>query len=92
MNDLIYTYTHEMKKIQRTRLFYTHTALYLAINALLLTVNLATNPAYLWFIWPLIFWTKGLLLHAFSTFDKAPSASATQINTRIFTDGAKVQL
>jgi hypothetical protein len=75
MNDLTYTYAFELKKIQRIKLFYIHLALYLAINAILLTVNLATNPAYLWFIWPLLFWTKGLVLHALSTFDKSTAAT-----------------
>jgi hypothetical protein len=84
MNDMSYTHAYELKKIQRVKLFYTHTACYLIINSILLTANLAVNPAYLWFIWPLVFWTKGLLLHAFSTFDTSPSVPAEQLKANLF--------
>ena len=84
MNDLTHTYTHELKKIQRIKLFYTHAALYLLINAILLTINLATNPGYLWFLWPLLFWSKGLILHALSAFDKPDSVPAGQLDIDMF--------
>lgn len=84
MNRLILPYTCELKKIQKLKLFYTHATAYLIINTILLIINLATDPADLWFIWPLIFWTKGLILHAFSTFDKSPTVSAENITTEIF--------
>jgi len=48
--------------------FSIHLAAYLAVNALLVGVNLATSPKYLWFVWPLLGWGVGLLAHAFATF------------------------
>jgi hypothetical protein len=83
MNHLSYPYTEELKKVQKLKLFYTHTVAFLIINTLLLILNLAINPAYLWFLWPLLFWTKGLVLHAVSTFDKSPAVSVESISTHI---------
>jgi hypothetical protein len=83
MNDLTCIYNHELKKIHKLKLFYTHIAFYLIINTILLTVNLATDPSYFWFVWPLIFWTKGLILHAFSTFDKSATVSPEHIKSKV---------
>jgi hypothetical protein len=83
MNDLTCTYNQALKKIHKVKLFYTHTALYLTLNIILLTINLAINPDYLWFIWPLVFWTKGLVLHALSTFDKSTSMSPEHIKAEM---------
>lgn len=41
-----------------------HLAFYLAVNALLIVINLATSTAYLWFWWPLLGWGIGLGFHA----------------------------
>ena len=43
---------------------YIHLAVYLAVNALLIVINLATSTAYLWFWWPLLGWGIGLGVHA----------------------------
>jgi hypothetical protein len=48
--------------------FYIHLAAYLAVNALLVCVNLLTTPARLWFYWPLLGWGVGLLAHALAAF------------------------
>lgn len=41
-----------------------HLAVYAAVNALLIVINLVTTPGYHWFWWPLLGWGIGLGLHA----------------------------
>jgi uncharacterized membrane protein len=48
--------------------FYIHLTAYLAVNALLVGINLATTPGKLWFGWPLAGWGLGLLAHGLATF------------------------
>ena len=43
--------------------FYIHAAIFIAVNLLLVAINLATDPKTIWFIWPLIGWGLGLLGH-----------------------------
>jgi hypothetical protein len=80
MTHLTYPYTEELKKIHKLKLFYTHATIFLIINTLMFVLNLAINPAYLWFWWPLIFWTKGIVLHAVNTFDNSPAIPVENIN------------
>ncbi|MDW8076323.1 MAG: 2TM domain-containing protein [Nitrososphaerota archaeon] len=37
--------------------------IYVIINALLIFINLYTSPHVIWFIWPLLGWGIGLILH-----------------------------
>ena len=48
--------------------FCIHLAAYLAVNALLVSINLATSPDRLWCKWPLLGWGLGLFAHALVTF------------------------
>lgn len=48
--------------------FYSHLISYLAVNAMLIIINLLTSPTKLWFYWVTIFWGIGLLFHAIRTF------------------------
>ena len=41
-----------------------HLFVYLAVNALLIGINLTTSPDNLWLIWPLLGWGLGLAGHA----------------------------
>ena len=52
-------------RVQQLRLFYTHVAVYVFVNILLLLINLITDPSSLWFYWPLLGWGIGLAAHAF---------------------------
>ena len=47
---------------------YVHTTVYVAVNVLLITINLSTAPGHLWFQWPLLGWGIGLLAHAAAAF------------------------
>jgi hypothetical protein len=56
------------KRVRETREFHVHLAVYVIVMAVLVVVNLLTSPGYLWFIWPLLGWGIGVVLHAASTF------------------------
>lgn len=59
---------HLEQKIRRRLKFYWHLAIYLAVNTLLLVINLTTSPQHFWFIYPLMGWGIGLAAHAMKTF------------------------
>lgn len=42
-----------------------HLFVYLAVNSLLVTVNVITSPQTLWSIWPILGWGLGLAAHAY---------------------------
>ena len=52
----------------RVRGFFLHLFVYLAVNALLIVVNLLYTPDYYWFLFPLIGWGLLLLAHAYVAF------------------------
>ena len=43
--------------------FFTHLAVYIAVNVLLVVVNLLTTPERLWFYWPMLGWGIGVVFH-----------------------------
>ena len=45
-----------------------HLVSFVLVNVLLVALNFAFTPAYLWFVWPLSGWGIALALHAFATF------------------------
>ena len=61
-------YKKAEKRVEAKIGFYTHLAVYIAINILLIIINLITSAAYLWFKWPLIGWGIGVLFHALGVF------------------------
>ena len=52
----------------RVRGFFIHLFVYLAVNALLVVVNLLYDPNYYWFLFPLLGWGVALAAHAFAVF------------------------
>ena len=58
----------EMRTRKRHANFYTHAALYVLINAVLIYINVAFLPAYPWCLIPLVIWGVGLLAHYFEAF------------------------
>ena len=50
---------------------YIHATVYVAVNVLLITINLSTATGPLWFQWPLLGWGIGLLAHAALAFSLA---------------------
>jgi 2TM domain len=43
--------------------FLIHAAIYVAVQAALVTINLVVAPDFLWFLFPLIGWGIGLTMH-----------------------------
>ena len=66
----------------RVRGFFLHLFVYVAVNALLIIVNLLYMPNYYWFLFPLIGWGLLVLAHAyFVFFRKRGSASRRAART-----------
>lgn len=61
-------YQKAKKKVQARLGFKNHLVVYLAVNAILISVNLINSPDYLWFIWPLMGWGIAIFWHAMSVF------------------------
>jgi hypothetical protein len=61
-------YQEAKRHVGEIRDFYFHVVIYLFVNAVLVVINLLTSPKYLWFIWTLIGWGVGLIIHAISVF------------------------
>jgi hypothetical protein len=56
------------KRVGETKEFYTHLVVYVVVISALVVANLLASPGYIWFIWPLLGWGLGVLLHGASTF------------------------
>jgi 2TM domain-containing protein len=56
------------KRVEAKLGFYNHLAVYVIVNAIILIVNLATEPDDLWFYWPMLGWGIGLAFHALNVF------------------------
>lgn len=56
------------KRVEEKLGFYIHLAVYILVNSLLITINLTTAPAAYWFVWPLLGWGMGVLIHALVVF------------------------
>ncbi len=61
-------YQEAKKRVEEIRGFYIHLITYLLVNAGLVVLNLLTSPEYYWFIWPIIGWGIGLLIHGITVF------------------------
>ena len=66
----------------RVRGFFLHLFVYVAVNTLLIIVNLLYMPTYYWFLFPLIGWGLLVLAHAYIVFfRKRGSASRRAART-----------
>ena len=61
-------YQEAKERVEEIKGFYFHLISYIVVNAVLVVINLLTSPEYLWFIWPIIGWGVGLVIHAFTVF------------------------
>ncbi len=60
-------YERAKKRVAAKIGFYIHLTVYVAVNILLLIINLATTE-YPWFKWPLVGWGVGLGVHGLIVF------------------------
>jgi c-di-AMP phosphodiesterase-like protein len=58
------------KRVADLRGFYKHLYSYIAVNIVLVIINLVTSPRDLWFYWVTVFWGIAIIFHAFRTFGK----------------------
>lgn len=56
------------KRVEEKIGFFVHAAVYAAVNALLIVLNLTGGYETLWFFWPLIGWGIGLAFHGLAVF------------------------
>jgi hypothetical protein len=60
------------EKAQDLKQLFSHGVVYVAVNAFLIFVNLATSPERLWFYWVLIGWGIGLAFHWLDVMNYTP--------------------
>ncbi|WP_196893824.1 2TM domain-containing protein [Aureivirga marina] len=61
-------YKKASEKVKEIKAFYSNLVSYVLVNAFLIFINLTYSPEYLWFVFPLIGWGMGLLIHGFTVF------------------------
>jgi hypothetical protein len=54
-----------MRRLLENPGFRIHLIVYVAVNILLLLINLIASPHHLWFYWPALGWGLGIMGHAF---------------------------
>ena len=60
---------------RRVRGFFVHLFTYVAVNVLLIIVNLLYMPTYYWFLFPLIGWGLLVAAHAYVVFHRRSSTA-----------------
>lgn len=61
-------YQSAKKRVEAKIGFFSHIAVYIVVNCLLIIINISTSPQYLWFKWPLLGWGIGVIFHALGVF------------------------
>ncbi|MCI5137393.1 MAG: hypothetical protein D3922_03020 [Candidatus Electrothrix sp. AR1] len=61
-------YQRAKKRVEAKFGLYIHLSVYIAVNILLIVINVSTSPEHFWFIWPLIGWGIGVVFHALKVF------------------------
>ncbi|MFZ0545024.1 MAG: 2TM domain-containing protein, partial [Candidatus Promineifilaceae bacterium] len=61
-------YERARESVEARLEFYRHLAIYVGVNVLLIIINLITSPDSLWFVWPLLGWGIGIVVHAVRVF------------------------
>ncbi len=61
-------YRSARKRVEEKKGFYTHFAVYIAVNILLVIIWWATGAGFPWFIFPLGGWGIGVLFHFLGVF------------------------
>ncbi|MCI9844770.1 2TM domain-containing protein [Flavobacterium pectinovorum] len=65
-------YYEAQKKVKQIREFYEHLTVFVLVNPIVIAVNLMTSPGYLWFVWCLMGWGVGVVLHGLKAFEYMP--------------------
>ena len=62
--------------------FFAHLAIFVLVNSLLVAINLTNSPSILWFLFPLVGWGSGLLIHGLAVFWPLPPDLESEIHRR----------
>jgi 2TM domain len=65
-------YFRAQKRVKEIKGFYGNLTSYVIVNAFLIFINLKTDPSNLWFVWPLMGWGIGILMHGLRVFNYMP--------------------
>ena len=61
-------YEQAKERLEAKYGFYIHLSVYVAVNLLLVIINLSTSSEAFWFQFPLLGWGIGVVFHALSVF------------------------
>ena len=61
-------YREARKRVEEKKGFYTHLAVYIGVNILLIIIWAATGAGFPWFVFPLGGWGIGILFHFLGVF------------------------
>jgi len=61
-------YEKAKKRVEEIKGFYSHLFVYIAVNIVLVIINLVTSSGVLWFYWPMLGWGIGLFFHGMGVF------------------------
>jgi hypothetical protein len=71
-------YEQAKKRVEEKMDFFSHLAVYIIVNVVLIVINLTQSPGYLWFYWALLGWGIGLFFHGMATFVWGEGSSLRQ--------------
>jgi len=60
------------KKVESIKGFYGNLTVFIAVNIVLIIINLSASPDHLWFYWPLMWWGLGVVFHGLKVFEVFP--------------------
>jgi hypothetical protein len=61
-------YQRARKRVEEKKGFFSHLAIYVVVNAVLILIWAFTSRGYPWFVWPLGGWGIGLVFHFLGVF------------------------
>jgi hypothetical protein len=61
-------YQKARKRVEEKKGFFSHLAVYIVVNAVLILIWALTSRGYPWFVWPLGGWGIGLVFHFLGVF------------------------
>jgi len=61
-------YRHAKKKVKKKKGFFKHLSAYLAVGSFFFALNMITDPFDVWFVFPMLPWSVGIIIHYFSVF------------------------
>ena len=64
-------YARAKKRVEDIKGFYSNLISYIVIIPFLVFINLRFSPGHHWFIYPMIFWGLGIIIHGFGVFGKS---------------------